>query len=195
MKPDIMIIESIKTTFEHFMYGIRVVMLIDRDKQNSNKGSRRWINKIITTNEIQWINAINRLLEMQYHLNNPSIRLYSCLNNRNLDKAIKAFNHRQIDLDPDMMALFYAKINDSFCSCLMKPENKLSKYFMLDVDTKEPNEVDDFVFKENINVTHRYQTKNGWHYIVLPFNVKLAEGYKTFTVNKDAMLLVHYLEK
>jgi hypothetical protein len=131
---------------------------------------------------------------MQYYLNEPDIRLYACLNDRKIDSAINLFKHKQIDLNADMKERFYAKINDSFASCLMKPENRSSKYFMLDIDTKDNFEVDDFVAREKIQVLHTYPTKNGWHYIVSPFNVKLAEGYKTFTVNRDAMLLLHYME-
>lgn len=193
-KPDITTIIDIQNRFRGFMSGIRVVMLIDRGVMNSNKGSKRWINKIITTSDDEWINAVNRLLEMQYYLNEPDIRLYSCLNDRKLDKAIQMFKHKQIDLLPDMKDRFYSRINDSFCSCLMKPENKASKYFMLDIDTKDLTEVEDFVSREKIQVIKDYQTKKGWHYIVSPFNVKVAEMYKSFTVNKDAMMLVHYME-
>lgn len=193
-KPDIKIIIGIKNRFRNFMDGVRVVMLIDRGVMNSNKGSKRWINKIITTNESEWINAVNRLLEMQYYLNEPDIRLYSCLNDRKLDRAIQMFKHKQIDLKSDMKQKFYSRINDSFSSCLMKPENRASKYFLLDIDSKDLSEVEDFVLREKISIANNYETKNGWHFIVLPFNVKLAEGYKTFTVNKDAMMLVHYME-
>lgn len=190
---DIQKIVGIQNRFHGFMDGIRVVMLIDRGIQNSNKGSKRWINKIITTNEAEWINAVNRLLELQYHLNEPDVRLYSCLNDRNLDKAIKLFTHKQIDILPDMTIRFYAGINNTFCSCLMKPENRKSKLFLLDIDSKDLTEVDHFVADYLIQVKHIYHTKKGWHYIVAPFDVRLSHGMKTFIVNKDGLLLVNYL--
>src|SRR3982751_6178303 len=153
-KPDIMTIVGIHNRFKDFNSGVRVMMQIDRGVMNSNKGSRRWINKIITTNEAEWINALNRLIGMQYYLNEPDIRLYACLNDRKIDKAIKMFKHKQIDLNEDMKERFYSRINDAFASCLMKPENKNSKYFLLDIDSKEQFEVDDFVKREKIEVIH-----------------------------------------
>lgn len=187
-------IEEIKHRFDGFMDGVRVVMLLNRGIQNSNKGSKRWINKIITTNKGEWIDAVSKLLEMQHYLNNPDIRLYSCLNDRNIDKAINMFKHKQIDLLDDMKLRFYSKIIDSFASCLMKPENKLSKYFLLDIDQKDVSETENFISKHSLKVVHYYPSKSGWHYIVEPFNVKLAETCKTFEVKKDALLLVNYLE-
>lgn len=187
-------IVGIQNRFKLFMDGVRVVMLIDRGVMNSNKGSKRWINKIITTNQNEWINAVNVLLGLQKHVGNPDIRLYSCLNDRKLDKSIAMFKHKQIDLLDDMKHRFYSKINDSFASCLMKPENKLSKYFMLDIDSKDTKEADKFISDNLLQVVHTYPTKNGWHYILEPFNVMLAKGKKTFSVNKDAMLLIKFLE-
>lgn len=190
------ILTGIQHRFRNFAYGVRIVMLIDRGVMNSNKGSRRWINKIITTNESEWSDAVTKLLELQYYLNNPDIRMYASLNDRKIDKAIQMFKHNQLDVTIDMKDRFYSKINDSFCSCLMKPENRSSKYFMLDIDSKQKSEVDDFVEKENIEIIHTYPTKKGWHYIVEPFNVMLVDEsiHKTFTVKKDAMILLHYME-
>ncbi len=185
---------SITLKCESFCDGFRVVMLIDRGVQNSNKGSRRWINKIITTNRQEWVSAVSKLLYMQEYIGNPDIRLYSCINDRKIDKAINLFQHRQLDLLSDMKAAFYSRINDSFSSCLMKPENKNSKYFLLDVDSKEQEEVDDFIEQNNIQIKLWYETKNGWHFIVDPFNVTLADGAKTFTVNKDGLMLLHYMD-
>lgn len=179
--------------FKNFMDGIRVLMLIDRGIQNSNKSSRRWINKIISTNSEEWLDGAVKLLSLQHHIGSPDIRLYSCVNDRKIDKAIKSFQHLQLDLCKDMELKFYSRINDSFSSCLMAPENKKSKYFMLDIDTKDTKEVDDFVYQHLIEVIHTYPSKSGWHYIVKPFNIKLAEG-KKFTVIKDGLLLINWLE-
>ncbi len=178
---------------ENFRHGVRVMMLIDRGEQNSNKGSKRWINKIITTDENEWDNALLRLLELQHYLKNPDVRLYACVNSRKLDNAIKLFQHRQIDLQDDMKLKFYSKINNTFASCLMKPENKQTKFFMIDIDTKDPLEADKFVSDNMIKIIHSYPSKNGWHYICEPFDVRLSNCYRTFTVLKDGVLLLNYL--
>jgi len=177
------------------MDGVRVVMLIDRGIMNSNKGSKRWINKIITSCKDEFIEATFSLMELQDHIGNPNIRLYSCLNDRKIDKAIALFKHKQIDLQDDMKLKFYCKINNSFASCLMQPENKSSKLFLLDADSKEDLEVERFIESYSIVTRKSYPTKNGWHYIVEPFNVKLAENCKTFEVKKDGLILLRYLEE
>lgn len=183
-------LEAITDHFKNFIDGVRVVMLIDRGVMNSNKGSKRWINKIITTNEAEWINAVERLSALQDHLANPDVRMYSCVNSRKLDKGIKLFQHMQLDVQPDMINKFYSKINNTFCGALMKPENKLSKYFLLDIDSKTDNEIDEFMLKYDIQFKFNYPTPNGWHYIVEPFNAIWANGYKTFTLIKDGLLLI-----
>lgn len=188
-------LDEINARFAAFRDGIRVVMLIDRGVMNSNKGSKRWINKIITTNEAEWSDAVERLSDLQDHIGNPAIRMYSCINSRNMELAIKDFKHRQLDVQPDMVSRFYAKINNTFCSSLMKPENKATKYFLLDVDSKIDNEVDHLLYDHDVELKLSYPTPNGWHHIVEPFNAKLAEGYKTITLIKDGLLLIRHISE
>lgn len=188
-----MTLEEIKHRFKDFMDGVRVVMLIDRGIMNSNKGSKRWINKIITTNPQEFEDAVSKLLALQEYLGNPDIRLYSCVNDRKLKKAINLFNHKQLDILPEQELYFYSHINNSFCSCLMKPENKNSKYFLLDVDTKDTSKVDSFLGLHLINPIFIYPSKSGWHYIVRPFNTSLSHD-GAFAIQKDGLLLLNYLE-
>jgi hypothetical protein len=183
----------ISALFSEFQDGVRTLMLIDRGISNSNKGSRRWINKLISSNQEEWLKALSRLLHMQYYLNDPDIRLYASLNSRHLTRAVKMFQHLQLDLPPDDKDRFYTHINDSFISCLMKPENKASKYFLLDVDTKDIFDVEDFLLTKNIGVKLKYETPKGWHYIVEPFNVLWAEKLKDVTLQKDGLLLLNTL--
>lgn len=107
---------------EQFTQGVRVLMLIDRGVQNSNKGSKRWINKIISTNSEEFQSAYDKLIALQNHIGIPDIRLYCSINPRKMKSAIKIFKHKQLDLIEDNEVNFYRRINDSFCSCLMQPE-------------------------------------------------------------------------
>ena len=75
----------------------------------------------------------------------------------------------------------------------MKPENRLGKYMLLDVDSVETREVDAFVIQHLIQVIYRYRTPQGWHYIVEPFNVILAQKAQSFEVKKDALMLLRVL--
>lgn len=178
-----------------FKEGIRVLMLIDRGVQNSNKGSKRWINKIITDNPHEYNIAYDKLSRLQNYLNNPSIRLYASINCRNLEKAINHFNHKQLDLIGSEKSKFYTRINDSFCSCLMKPENRASNNFLLDIDTKDTKEVNSFLSNNrDIVMKYVYPTPQGWHYIVDPFNPRLCFDYSSFEVKKDALMLLRWID-
>lgn len=177
-----------------FKEGIRILMLIDRGVQNSNKGSKRWINKIITSDPIEWDDAFETLKELQDHLCNPSIRMYQSLNDRNYNQSIKDFQHSQLDVPNDNIIQFYRKLNNRFCSCLMKPKNKISKLMLLDIDTDDTLELFMFIQKHLIQVNHHYKTPNGWHYIVEPFNIMMAKDCETFEVKKDALMLIRTIE-
>lgn len=190
--------KDIANRFKDFTDGIRVIMLIDRGVMNANKGSKRWINKIITHDTETWLRAVNKLLELQYHLNDPDIRLYACVNDRKLDKAIQHFQHLQLDVLPEQKLRFYTKINNTFCSALMKPEQKNSRYFLLDVDQDHKavapvEEITLFICKNGIKTIANYPTKNGHHFIVEPFDIRLSASLQYVTVQKDGLLLLHWL--
>lgn len=177
---------------EYFKEGIHVLMLINR---GVHKGSKRWVNKIITTNPLEYDNAVSALISMQNYLNNPDIRLYASINDRKFNSAIKLFKHQQLDLLPENEYKFYSKINDSFCSCLMQPECRNNNLFLLDVDSKDRKEVDGFLITNfGIKMHYMYPTINGWHYIVEPFNPKMCESMTTFEVKKDALMLINWID-
>jgi hypothetical protein len=180
---------------EYFKEGVHVLMLIDRGIQNSNKGSKRWINKIISTNPYEYDEASQKLIDLQNHLNNPDIRLYSSINSRKMKKAIHAFKHRQLDLIDDNEFSFYRRINDSFCSCLMSPDCRAESLFLLDCDSKDITEINSFLITNfGIKMNYQYPTPNGWHFIVEPFNPDMCKGMNTFEVKKDALMLLNWIE-
>lgn len=168
-------------------------MLINRGIQSSNKGSRRWINKIITNSTEGFNEALKSLLTMQSYLDDNSIRLYSSVNSRSIDKAVKLFNHKQLDLLDEQKEKFYSRINDSFSSCLMAPECRQTRHWLLDIDTKDTAETDKLIADNFIQVGFRYETPNGWHYIVEPFDKRIADGIEYFTIIKDGLLLLNCL--
>lgn len=177
-----------------FKEGVRVLMLINRGVQSSNKGSRRWVNKIITTNPYEFDLAAHSLLEMQYYLDNPDIRLYCSVNPRKMDGAINSFMHAQLDVCPDNEYNFYRRINDSFCSCLMKPQNKAERNFLIDIDTKDIEQITAWTIKNNhIPVLLYYPTPNGWHFITKPFDPALLIEVNNSEVKKDALMLLHWM--
>jgi hypothetical protein len=169
-------------------------MLIDRGVQNSNKGSKRWVNKLVSCNPEEFDRNTMKLLEQMEYFKNPDIRLYSCINPRKMDKAINLFQHKQLDLAPDAVSPFYRRINDNFVSCLMKPESRNGNAFLLDVDNLNCEEVNLFLDEHQISIRHAYKSKNGFHIITDPFSPELAKECSTFEVKKDALMLWAYWE-
>lgn len=187
--------QKIMDEFNILTHGIRVVMLIDRSVGNTNKGSRRWINKIITYNQDSFRDGVNTLLEMQYYLNNHDLRMYACVNDRNIDRAIKTFQHKQLDISTiEEKVSFYTKINNSFCSCIMKPENRNSSHFLLDLDQKDTSKLYYNLHHMAIEPLLKYESVKGWHYIVKPFNPILLE-VENCEIKKDALLLLNWIGK
>lgn len=189
---------EISHEFAEFRDGVRVLMLIDRGVMNADKGSRRWINKIVTTNVEQWERALEKLLHLQYYLNEPSIRLYASVNDRKMEQAIRHFQHKQLDMvTDDERFAFYRDINNRWCSSLMQPANRNSRLFLLDVDTKDENYIK--VVAENLRqrdgVTFKkiYATPNGAHWVTEGFDVRLVENIPSVEVKKDGLLLLNVL--
>lgn len=178
-----------------FKQDCHVLMLIDRSVGNSNKGSKRWINKIITFNEVEFNIAVENLLALQNHLSDPGIRLYCSLNSRKLKSAILSFKHTIIDIPESYEQKFYGKLNDRFCSALMQPANRDSSLFLLDADTKDVRLIDGFFSNNtNIEIIYSYETPNGHHYIVNPFNPNI-QFPKEITLIKDGLVLLNWIEK
>jgi hypothetical protein len=182
--------QEIIEKFHNFTNGYRVSMLINRGMANTNKGSRRWVSKLISSDPISLEKNIIQLLEHQHYINNPDVRLYMCVNERNIERAITYFKHKQLDLKSVAeIDKFYRNIHDSFCSALMNPECRKHSLFLIDWDNeKEPPPSFSRVYE-----LFRYKTPNGWHIITAPFNPELVEKFPEIEIKRDALLLLHTL--
>lgn len=188
--------EKIITTFANYTHGVRVQMLINRGIGNTNKGSKRWVSKLISTNQEEFHANIIKLLQMQYYLDNPDVRLYSCVNPRNMEKAFVAFQVKMLTVSFLDREQFCKNIHDKFISCLMSPEHRDSSLFLIDHDDKE-----NYQFLENALQNHlirnvfKYETPNGYHYVTEGFNPVFIEGIANCEIKRDALLLLHVMEK
>jgi len=178
--------------FKQFMDGVNVQMLIDRSIGNSNKGSKRWVNKLISCDAESYIKNVEKLKEQMIFLNKDGVRLYASCNSRDINKAHNYCMHKQIDLIKNNdFVNFYSKINDKFISILMKPENRKTKLFILDIDKKDTREIDQCVIHLLIKVIFKYETVKGWHYICEPFNLNLLEVDEV-EIKTDGLLLIDF---
>lgn len=76
-------------------------------------------------------------------------------------------------------------------SCCMKQEARGTKYFLLDIDTKDPETrktLAKIVLPHSGPVLVEQETRNGYHWIVNPFDVRLIKGIPKVGIQKDGLL-------
>jgi hypothetical protein len=171
-----------------FMDGVKVLMLIDRGVGSSNKGSRRWINKLISYDRSEFLINLLRLEEQQRVIGDPNVRIYGSINARNPQPAIRDFQVRQVLIQTDEERRhFYKNLNTMFVSCLMKPANRAEKKYLIDMDSKDKSQVS--IIRDRYHILHKYETPNGWHFICKPFDVRTIIDLPHCEVKKDALMI------
>ncbi|MDD2299482.1 MAG: hypothetical protein PHN69_04500 [Candidatus Pacebacteria bacterium] len=76
-------------------------------------------------------------------------------------------------------------------SCCMKPEARGTKYFLLDIDTKDPATREvllERIFPYTGPILVEQETHNGYHWIVRPFDVRVIKNIKNVGIQKDGLL-------
>ena len=125
-------------------------------------------------------------------------RIHKTVNTRNCEKARKLLLKMLID-HPEKASV----IDSEWRTALMQRECRVTKYFMLDVDTEDNIKlkiINDILLEAGNNIYQkciRIKTPKGWHYITesfdtreickLPFVTLLRDGYyyvKTIGENK-----------
>lgn len=185
--------KSIAEDFIGFTDGVRVLQLILRKADGGGTNNTK-LKSVITTNTKEFIDCLARLIEERSFMDSD-LRIYSCVNDRNFNKAIRHFKHVQLDADygsDEMLESFYYNIHNKFVSALMQPSNKNTSYFLFDLDQIDNNEVLEKLAYLNIDIIKMYKSKQGWHIITKPFNPTLFES-KNCSIHKDAMLLLKYI--
>jgi hypothetical protein len=184
------IAESITEQYYDFSYGYRVLMLVFR-KKDGRSGTAK---KLISKDREEFMECIVRLLELAKD-HDESFRIYSSVNERDIDKAIRIFKQRQLDKDyesKEARDFFYRDVKNRFISSLMKPSARAETKFLVDVDYDE-NDDFDVIYEEldkHTNILFHYGTKNGEHIITEPFNYNKCDI--PTKINKDGQLLLFY---
>jgi len=174
----------------NFKQGIRMIMLILRGKDGGkNDGGDRVSKRKISRNEDEF----NEILSEFESIKKPLERIYSCVNERDMSKAIREFKRRQLDADYDptgMRDFFYIDISNRFLSCLMSPNCRAETKFLIDIDSVENEEIVKRKISElKIKIIFEYKTKDGIHIITEPFNPSLVPEAD---IKKDGLMLLRY---
>jgi len=192
-------LSEIENTFGNFMDGCRVQMLILRRRDGAVRSDNDFYKKIVTTNKEEFLKGTKLLLEMKEYCKNDKLRLYSCVNSRDINKGIRELKRCQLEADYyDEVNKndFYLRIKDRWISALMKPSSRKDNYFLLDCDTLNDDNISealDEIENLDVEIVHHYKTKSGFHVIVKPTNPIFVTKLSFITeVKKDSLLLLDY---
>ena len=189
------------TAIDHpacFKEGVRLVMRVWRNKENQE--GRRPGRTLISDSVESWEAATARLLAECI----KGERVYSSLEPRNVERAIRVFKERQLVADydpPEVRHAFYNECFTRWLSCLGAPQASADTLFLFDCDSDEDHnrlrmEMDaaprEFVGPDKL--LHTYATKNGTHVITKPFNPGLLSIESRRILQKNSLLLVGWSE-
>ena len=197
-------LKSIMDEWKGFTDGVRVLFLIWRNKEGAKVVRNLKIRKLISSDEEEFEKCLEQLLDLKERYAELPLRIYSTVNKRNMDKAIRKFKELQLENDYQDKAQFYGfykDIKNRWISSLMRPSSRLETQFIIDID----NEDKDYLKKieseilEHTELIKKYKTKNGYHLIVKPFNPNLIKSYGNdghiytdVSIKKDGLILLDY---
>jgi len=136
-----------------------------------------------------------QIVKEEYEKLQSGFRIYSNVNKRNLEKAIRLFKEKQLKADyiKQLKESFYTRIERYFISALSSPLSRDEKQFIIDIDDLSiENEIKNLMSMNNIKLILEYNTITGKHIVVEPFNVKLIPLSDKVQILKDGMLLIGF---
>lgn len=178
-------------------------MLVHRNKEGgkSNRPQKNGV-KRITKNREEFIEMLEELQRLKAESEVP-MRIYSCVNARDIEKTIREFKRRQLEADyydADSKHGFYLDIKNQWISSLMKPGSRAETKFLIDIDNVTfdlsvndpcPDKVISHLREIEVKVIVFYRTKNGFHIITEPFNPNDFNS-EFGEIKKDGLLLLDF---
>lgn len=183
-----MLLDDLTRLPDSFKDGHRGLLLLLRTKDGGSGDVQRKAIKLISNGVSDWEDKVQQLAHLK-RTSHPNHRIYSCVNSRNMNKAIHEFKHRQLDADlasHDVHLEFYADIKNRFFSAFMNPKCRETSYFLIDCDDDEEYRNANNKISHNLKVFD-YETKNGRHIICKAFN---PNDYCGIDVKKDDLIFI-----
>lgn len=176
----------------------RVQMIIDRGVANSNKGSKRWVNKLVSYNHETFLENCEKLLHQMVYYGNPDWRLYSSVNPRNAEQATKLLIADLVmDIGDDANDRKYLNINSRYISALCVPESRdyvRNQYFLIDVDTHEVDVAKTIMQSLEDDTSLIYNTPNGFHILTQKFDTRIIQNIEHVSFKRDGLILLAWNE-
>lgn len=172
--------------------NIYLLFAILRKKDNPNIKKQIVIRQICSDRECDL-----KILKLRIQKIPGTWRIYESINTRNILKAKNMYIHKLID-DLTLNKYTY-RLESLWKSCLMNPENKLTNYFLLDIDTKDliiVNQIIDLLSQLQKKYEIR-ETINGYHIKTDSFDVRLLQSLKLdefVEIKKDALFFLDVIK-
>ena len=181
--------------FKEYTEGVRVLFLLHRNKEGGGNNEHSKIRKIITTNTDEFLEALTELEDLKNESKLP-LRIYSTVNPRNMEKAIRKFKEMQLESDyQDEKSRygFYFDVKNRLISALMRPSSKADSNFLIDLDNCCERSLKTICKKleKKTEILMTYNTKSGYHVITKPFDYTKLDDDR-IQVNPDGLLLLDY---
>lgn len=191
------------TEFRVLVDWCRVLQIIDRNISNTNSGSKRWSGLRVTGSRADFYTQLKELIDIVENESTEltDLRIYSSVDMRDIKHAERSFLHKAIDngvTDDVGRIRFYKNAFPNFVSCLMQPEARHTRWFLLDVDHKDKTEIArlDAVLEQHGVVTElRYETPNGYHLVTHGFNPEFIADFKDVEIKRNALALLYWKGK
>lgn len=173
--------------------GLRVLMLIHRKKDGGPAGCDREAIRRLSRDEGEFDKVYAELKEIK-DASQSQYRIYCSVNARDVMRAIRMFKIEQVELEGQSIhhqIYFYTNADRKFLSCLCKYNCCVTKWFLIDLDTKDVLDVARAVtcLEEVTTILDMRETLNGWHVITEPYNPALTPKLE---VKKDSMVLLEW---
>lgn len=184
--------------FKFFTDGVRVMFLIHRNKEGGETNNTK-VRKVITRDSEEFRLELIKLIDEKERSELP-YRIYSSVNARDIEKAIRQFKFEQLEADyydDESRHGFYYDSKNRFVGALMTPSSRMKdqSYFIFDVDDEEGRDVMGDALSAlgncGANIVIQYKTKNGWHIVTEPFNPNTF-SCPGVEIKKDGLLLLAY---
>lgn len=189
MKINEPLINDLDSIPDFFTCGVRGILLLRRNKDGETGNAQRKAIKRISRCGESWKEAVIELQKMQ-KTSHEGYRIYSSVNERDMQKAIHQFKLRQLEVDFGNLYeyhTFYTDIENRFFSCLMNPNSRASNHFLIDCDSEEEYAHAELQLRNSGLVLMDYPTKNGRHILTRPFN---PNDFGNMQIKKDDLMFI-----
>jgi len=184
---------------------VNVLFLMARKKENPFLKNDIVLRQITGHNYITYEDNNNmdvsilksKALHISYKYLNEKIkwRLYISVDARDVKKAKITLVKKMIDEIHEDNEKF--NISAIWKSILMQQGNRLTRNFLLDVDTTDKNKIQflwDKIKEHDINILHFKSTPNGKHIITQGFNPNLIKDFDFVEIKKNALFFLNYVD-